>query len=68
MQRLIALSRADVMLLFLLIFDMAVKPSWGDVSLWVALAGFAILAGILVRNGLQAKLAAASAEPVREPA
>jgi uncharacterized membrane protein len=67
MQRLIALSRADLMVLFLLIFDMAVKPSWGDLSLWVAIAGFAVLAGILVRNGLKAKLAAASAEPVREP-
>ena len=29
MQRLIALSRADLMLLFLLIFDMAVKPVVG---------------------------------------
>ena len=67
MQRLIALSRADLMLLFLLIFDMAVKPSWGDLSLWVALAGFAVLAGILVQNGLKAKLAATSADPAREP-
>jgi uncharacterized membrane protein len=68
MQRLIALSRADVMVLFLLIFDMAVKPSWGDLSLWIAIAGFAVLAGILVQDGLKAKLAAAAAEPVREPA
>ena len=66
MQRLIALTRADLMLLFLLIFDMSVKPSWGDLSLWVAIAGFAALAAILVRNGLNAKLATASAEPVRE--
>jgi uncharacterized membrane protein len=64
MQRLIALSRADLMLLFLLVFDMAVKPSWGDLSLWVAIAGFAVLAGILVRNGLRARLAGAAAEPV----
>jgi uncharacterized membrane protein len=61
MQRLIALSRADLMLLFLIIFDMATKPQWGDLSLWVALAGFAILAGILVRNGLNTRLAAAAA-------
>jgi uncharacterized membrane protein len=67
-QRILALSRADLMLLFLLVFDMAVKPAWGDLSLWVAIAGFAILAGILVRHGLNAKLAAASAEPVRETA
>jgi uncharacterized membrane protein len=63
MQRLIALSRADLMLLFLIIFDMSTKPEWGDLSLWVALAGFAILAGILVRNGLSARLAGAAAEP-----
>ena len=63
MQRLIALSRADLMLLFLIIFDMSTKPEWGDLSLWVALAGFAILAGILVRNGLNTRLAAAGAEP-----
>ncbi len=68
MQRLIALSRADLMLLFLLIFDMSVKPEWGDLSLWVAIAGFAVLAGILVRNGLSARLAGATAEPVRETA
>jgi uncharacterized membrane protein len=66
MQRLIALTRADLMLLFLLIFDMSVKPSWGDLSLWVAIAGFAALAAILVRNGLSARLATATAEPARE--
>jgi uncharacterized membrane protein len=66
--RILALSRADLMLLFLLVYDMAVKPSWGDLSLWVAIAGFAILAGILVRNGLGARVGAASAEPMREPA
>jgi uncharacterized membrane protein len=63
MQRLIALSRADLMLLFLIVYDMATKPEWGDLSLWVALAGFAILAGILVKNGLSARLAGAAAEP-----
>jgi uncharacterized membrane protein len=63
MQRLIALSRADLMLLFLIIFDMTVKPSWGDLSLWVAIAGFAALAAVLVRNGLNARLGGAAAEP-----
>jgi hypothetical protein len=48
------------MLLFLLIFDMAVKPSWDDVWLWIAVAVFAVLAAVLVRNGLRARLAAAS--------
>ena len=65
-QRILAFSRADLMLLFLLIFDMVVKPSWGDLSLWIAIAGFAALAGILVRHGLRTKLAAAQADPARE--
>lgn len=60
-RRILALSRADLMLLFLLIFDMAVKPAWDDAWLWIAVAFFAALGGLLVRNGLQAKLAAASA-------
>ena len=64
-QRLLAFSRADLMALFLLVFDMSVKPSWGDLSLWVAIAGFAILGGVLVRHGLRAKLAVAGAEPTR---
>lgn len=60
MQRLLALSRADLMLLFLIIFDMSVKPSFGDASLWVAVLVFAALAALLVRNGLNARLAGAS--------
>jgi len=66
-QRLLAFSRADLMVLFLLVFDMTVKPAWGDLSLWVAIAGFAILGGVLVRHGLRTKLAVAGAEPTREP-
>jgi hypothetical protein len=42
---------------------MATKPEWGDLSLWVAIAGFAILAGVLVRQGLRSKVAGAAAEP-----
>jgi hypothetical protein len=45
------------MLLFLIIFDMAVKPEWGDASLWIAVLAFAALAAVLVRNGLNAELA-----------
>ena len=63
LQRLLALTRADLMILFLIIFDMATKPEWGDLSLWVAIAGLAALAAILVRNGLKAKVASAAAEP-----
>ena len=58
LKRLIALTRADLMLLFLIIFDMATKPSWGDASLWVAVIAFAALAALLVRNGLNARLTA----------
>ena len=61
LKRLLALSRADLMLLFLIIFDMAVKPEWGDASLWIAVLGFGALAALLVRNGLNARLAAAAA-------
>jgi uncharacterized membrane protein len=63
LQRQLALTRADLMVLFLIIFDMATKPEWGDLSLWVAIAGFAILAGVLVRQGLRSKVAGAAAEP-----
>ena len=62
-QRLLALTRADLMLLFLIVFDMAVKPAWGDLSLWIAIAGFAALAAVLVRNGLNTRLGGAAAEP-----
>ena len=57
LRRLLALTRADLMLLFLIIFDMAVKPEWGDASLWIAVLAFAALAAVLVRNGLNAQLA-----------
>jgi uncharacterized membrane protein len=59
LRRLLALTRADLMLLFLLIFDMAVKPEWGDASLWIAVLAFAALAALLVRHGLNAQLAGA---------
>ena len=59
--RLLALSRADLMLLFLIIFDMAVKPQWGNASLWIAVIVFGAIAALLVRNGLNARLAATPA-------
>jgi uncharacterized membrane protein len=61
LRRLLALSRADLMLLFLIIFDMAVKPQWGDPSLWIAVLVLAALAALLVRNGLNARLAGTAA-------
>jgi uncharacterized membrane protein len=65
MRRLLALTRADLMLLFLIIFDMVVKPEWGDASLWIAVLVFAALGALLVRNGLNAQLAGEPA-PARE--
>jgi uncharacterized membrane protein len=61
LQRLLALTRADLMLLFLIIFVMSVKPSWSDASFWLAVLAFAALAALLVRNGMTARLTAASA-------
>ena len=61
--RILALSRPDIVLLFLLIFDMSVKPSFGVVSLWIALALAAVLAFVLARHGL-----ATRAEPGPSPA
>jgi uncharacterized membrane protein len=48
-QRLILLSRLDLVLLFLIIYTMAVKPDFGDASspLWV-LGGAAVAAGLLL--------------------
>jgi hypothetical protein len=45
----------------LMIFDMAVKPSWGDASLWIVLLALGALAALLVWSGLNARLAAAPA-------
>jgi uncharacterized membrane protein len=68
LKRLLALTRADLMLLFLIIFDMSVKPSWGDAALWIAVLVFAALAALLVRNGLNAQVGAGEAAPVTPPA
>jgi hypothetical protein len=61
LQRLLALTQADRMLLFLIIFDMVVKPSSGDGSLWIAVLAFAALAALVVRNGMKAQLGATPA-------
>jgi uncharacterized membrane protein len=60
-QRILALSRADVILLFLIIFDMAVKPSFGDGSLWAAVAVAVVAGFFLVRNGLATRIEPAPA-------
>jgi hypothetical protein len=47
-QRLLFLIRLDLMLLFLLIYDMTVKPDFGDAAsiLW-GVAGAAVVAGLV---------------------
>jgi uncharacterized membrane protein len=60
-RRILALTRADLMLLFLLIFDMAVKPTWDDAWLWIAVVFFAVIGAILVAHGMRSKIAAAPA-------
>jgi uncharacterized membrane protein len=65
LQRLLALTRADLMLLFLIIFVMSVKPSWSDASFWLAVLVLAALAALLVWNGLNARLEAAPAAEQR---
>jgi len=56
-RRILALSRADLILLFLIAFDMVAKPTWGSTSLWVAVAIGAVLAAVLVWRGLNTQVA-----------
>jgi hypothetical protein len=58
LQRLLALTRADLMLLFLIAFDMSVKPSWVWLLLDCVLV-IAAAAALHVRNGLSAQVAGA---------
>jgi uncharacterized membrane protein len=52
-RRILALSRADLVLLFLIAFDMVVKPSFDDATaILTGLVVAAILAGLLVWRGL----------------
>jgi uncharacterized membrane protein len=67
-QRILALTRADLVLLFLIVFDMAVKPSFDDAWLYVAILVAAGVAAVLVRNGLRARPATASAPAPHSPA
>jgi uncharacterized membrane protein len=54
-RRILALSRADLVLLYLIVYDMVLKPEFGDVA--VILIGLAVAAGLaafLVWHGLGA--------------
>ena len=60
-RRILALTRADLVLLFLLVFDMVVKPSFDNAWLYVALGVGAAAAVLLVVKGMKARPAAAPA-------
>ncbi len=67
MLRLVMLARLDLVLLFLLLYDMAVKPDFGDASsiLW-GLAGAAVAAGLIFWR-YRVSLAAPPPVPVSTP-
>jgi uncharacterized membrane protein len=57
-RRIIVLSRIDLMVLFLLVFDMSVKPSFGDVgTILGAIAAAAALAALITVPTLRARTA-----------
>jgi uncharacterized membrane protein len=56
-RRILALSRADLTLLFLIAFDMVAKPNFSSASLWIAVAIAVVAAALLVWEGLNATVA-----------
>ncbi|HEU5211245.1 MAG TPA: DUF2269 family protein [Gaiellaceae bacterium] len=56
-RRVLALSRADLVLLFLIVYDMVVKPELWSGDFWVAVVVAAVLAALLVRQGLNSSVA-----------
>jgi uncharacterized membrane protein len=62
MARLVFLTRLDLVLLFLIVFVMTVKPSWSDEALLVGIIG-ALLAGGVVWWRYRQATAPVSAEP-----
>jgi uncharacterized membrane protein len=55
-RRILALSRADLVLLFLIVYDMVVKPGLWSGDFWVAVVIAAVLAALLVRQGLNSSV------------
>jgi uncharacterized membrane protein len=56
-RRILALSRADLVLLFLVAFNMVAKPNFSSASLWIAAAVAVVAAVLLVFEGLNAQVA-----------
>ena len=53
-RRILALSRADLVLLYLVLYDMVLKPDFGDGWFWLGVLVAAALAALLVWRGLSA--------------
>ena len=53
-RRILALSRADLVLLYLVLYDMVLKPDFGDGWFWVGVLVAAAVAALLVWRGLSA--------------
>ena len=56
-RRIIALSRADLVLLFLVAFNMVAKPNFSSASLWIAVVIAVLAAALLVWEGMNADVA-----------
>ena len=56
-RRILALSRADLALLFLIAFNMVAKPTFSSASLWIAVAIAVVAAAALVWEGMNAEVA-----------
>lgn len=65
LSRLIMLTRLDLVLLFLIVFDMAVKPQFVDAALVWGIGGAVVAAAIVIRRSL---LVRGMLAPARAPA
>jgi uncharacterized membrane protein len=59
-RRILALSRADLVLLYLVLYDMVLKPDVGDGWFWVGVLVAAAFAALLVWRGLNAEVGSRS--------
>ncbi len=56
-RRILALSRADLVLLYLVLYDMVLKPDFGDGWFWIGVLVGVALAALLVWRGMSAAVA-----------
>jgi uncharacterized membrane protein len=62
-RRILALSRADLVLLYLVVYDMVLKPDFGDGWFWIGVLVGIALAALLVWRGLSAVVGRPAAAP-----